>query len=751
MNGAATSPAAPGPAGRPRLWIFYALTWGLLVANLVAFVRQNAVNLPFSDQLTLHELVWSNAPAWALVDFQYGPHRQGVFFPLTAALLRWTHGDIRCESEMIAAWLVVAAALAFLLPRRMTGSWGAADVLPAAWCLSLIHNETITTTPSLSHSIGPLVLLLLAAHALLIERAWLRWPCAAALALALLFTGFGIFGALCLSIYAALGAAAAAAGDAGCRRPAAAAIAVMAAGWLAFLRDYRFDPASPGYAFPHSPVWDYGKFLAWMVAARCGFRAPTATAAVVGGIVLGAGAAACLHSALRLLRKKGRSAPDSVVALLAGTSLLYACYAAVGRVHLGVAAGMSSRYGALLVPLLLGIFLMVRMWPGTVPRRAGLAAMWLLALIPYRDLFATGGRIGTWGLPREALYETNLIRNGKLAWLWRFSVVHDVEEATRSANFEIFPRGKYALLAGKVARLQALRWGPFSQGTTPADYDPPAGPPDVVLVGFGRDESGLSWLPGEGWLLVNGRRGSWLNAEVRERIYLLPAHARLSVEFAGRHGEIGLVGPAKGFSLPLGDDGLGIVRLSSPAGTRKPVRGGGAADDRDLSFQFGRISVDGAPLYAAWEPSGDTGWAPALAIDGLRGFHGWEKDFGWMDAVLEISVEATGRAWLNVRVGERFEGVKGAGALRAAVDGGDERPIALGKESTPLSIEVPGPGRHVIRLRSEDGAASPRSCGLGQDPRALSYRILEMDVSPSPRFPALRTAGPAPKAAPGQP
>ena len=91
--------SAPSPTDPPRpswrLWGWFALVGTLLVANLFAFVRQNAVGLPFSDQWDLHELVWRNAPAGELFMHQHGPHRQGVFFPLTSLVLQAAHGDIR--------------------------------------------------------------------------------------------------------------------------------------------------------------------------------------------------------------------------------------------------------------------------------------------------------------------------------------------------------------------------------------------------------------------------------------------------------------------------------------------------------------------------------------------------------------------------------------------------------------------------------------------------------------------------------
>jgi hypothetical protein len=180
------------------------------------------------------------------------------------------------------------------------------------------------------------------------------------------------------------------------------------------------------------------------------------------------------------------------------------------------------------------------------------------------------------------------------------------------------------------------------------------------------------------------------------------------------------------------------VHLSSPAGTRQPSAAGGTADDRDLSFRLGRVTLDPAPRFPAWGPVGHRRWAPACALDRLDGFYGWEKGFGWMAGTLEATVETTGHAWINLRVGGRFAGLKGTAGLALSVDGVRRGTLLLRGESTAFSVEAAPAGRHVVQLRSEDGAVSPLAAGLGADARELSYRLLEIDVSAAPRF------GPAP-------
>ena len=712
----------PQPEERTRIWLWFAAVGALLVANVIVFALQNAVNLPFADQWALQQAIWRHPSTWELIDHQNGPHRQGVFFPLTACLLKWTHGDTRCESLFIAVWLSLAGVLAFLLPKRITGRWHCSDVLPAAWCLSLTQYETITTTPNLSHSIGPLVLLLLVAHALLVVTPWLRWTLVSVLGLALTFTGFGMFGAVWLIAYA--GWVALKSRGVTPQWPAVAAVVVMAAGWAVFLSNYHFDPAARDFAFPHWPLWHYGRFLALMFATPCGFGSATVGAGLVGGALFAAGGFAMVWVARRLYRRTATTKLDSVSGLLLATSLLYAINTAIGRVQLGAAAAMPSRYVSLEVPLLIALFLLVRTWTNPTFRCTGLIAFSLLALWPYNDILASGSRFGTWGLPRETLSTATMTRNGKLAWLWRYSKTHDVADATRVARIDLYVPGEYAMLTELVGQLRAINWGPFRDGVEPSDYYQLAGPPDIVFVGFHDDDNRSSWLTAEGWLVVHTGSRSWLNVEVRNRLFLLPGNAPLVIEFADRRGEFRNVGLNQGLSLPLvGDGEWVVVHLSSPEGARRPVEGGTSTDDRDMSFQFGRVTIDKTPRYNVWGPIGEHGWSPVCAIDELRGFHGWEKGFGWMDATLDVTVETSSPAWLNARIDGRFPGLHGTGGLHVSVDGKGKCVVPLHDRKGSFSVAITSPGRHVVSLGSEDGATSPLACGLSQDSRNLSYRF----------------------------
>lgn len=709
-----------------RWWIAHLLVGLLLTVNLAVFVLRNAVALPCSDQWELHQPVWAGASAWQLFTHQHGPHRQGVFFPPTAAILRATDGDVRIESLWIAAWLLVAAGLAWTLPRRLTGRWSWADALPLFWCLSLLQYETITLTPNLSHSIGPLALVLGAAHALLCRRPWLRWTLVGLLGGAAVFTGFGLFASAVLTALA-LGVILRCPAE---RLPATLALALLAAAWVRFFHGYVFAPAAPGFAFPHHPLSDYIPFLTGMAGAPHGFTGPTLPGQLLGAGLLCAGAGILLKAAWQLVRAPNNRPSDRLALLLAGGALLFMANTAVGRVQLGADAGMAPRYLSLMVPLSLALYLAVRDHPGRALRWAGTGALAALTLWPFRDLAASPA-CGTWGMPIVAQASAIQQRDGKQAWTWLYSRTGDAAQATARSRYQPLPHAAENL-PERLEHLRRLGWFPFTADGSIRPVGPflPASP--VVPVAFHGPERAGRWMGEEAFLLVAPGQTGWIDLELLSRAGGLPAQAPLVVEFRGRRFQLNLGHGPAAISLPLDGGPAQVVRLHSPAGTARPSDSGASADSRDLSFFLAHASVGPTPRYLPLGPADDASWALRAAIVALEGFHGWETGFGWMAETLTITTSGTASATLEIVVGNRFAPLPGSGGLTLRVDDAPARPLIVSpKGRTTFSVPL-GPGAHSVSLHSVDGALSPRQAGHSTDDRPLSYALHSITCTPAP-------------------
>ena len=708
-----------------RWWIAHLLVGLLLTANLAVFVLRNGVAVPYSDQWELHRAVWCNTPDWNLFLWQHGPHRQGICFPLTAAILRATHGDIRIECLWIAGWLVAAAALAWTLPRRLSGGWKAADALGIFWCLSLLQYETVVTTPNLSHSIGPLVLVLAAAHAFLFRQPWLRWPLAGLLGALLVFTGFGLFAGVLLAALAALTLLR----NRDERRPAALALALLAAAWWRFFHDYYFTAAAPNFAFPHYPLLDYWPFLAGMLSVPHGFAGLSFAGMLAGGALLVSGILALAWAGRRLLFSREARPRDRLVVLLAGTALLFVANTAVGRVQLGAEAGMAPRYISLQIPLLIALYLIVRDLAGRRLRTAGTLALCALALWPYRDLFASSHTCGTWGLPRGTLVATEFSRENKLAWISIFKRTGDVAAATTFTRYTPLPNISERLPT-RIGELRAIRWAPFTPSADIAGYEPFL-PEPFTLAGFAPPGGLGRWLCTDGYVFADGRRGSWLNIELSQRHGDLPPDAPLQLEYAGRTRELRLAGTPLAFSLPLAPGPGQAVHLVSPRGGCRPPPSG--AEHFPLSFLLGSISVTDTPRFEALAPAGDASWGLRAAIVGLSGFYGWEGRFGWMGDTLAISTETSTPATLDLAIGDRFPGLPAPYGLTLAIDDAPPTPLVLNQSGTTALFIPLAPGLHTVRLHSVSGTRSPLQCGYSDDSRQLSYRIAALTIrTPTP-------------------
>ena len=410
--------ALPPPTVTGLLAVFAVL----LAARLLGLTWLLAVNVPFSDQWALltrlfNGFQWSDA-AVAFI-WQHGPHRQGLNFSLVLPAYHFSDWNVRWDSFWTACVQLAAGLLALRLRRRL---------LPAPWSLwdavlflafwGVCTFETVIVAPNASHSIFPLLLLLLLLNVWLAAPTPVNHLAVAVLVVCLGFTGFGLTALPALMLVGVLDV------WRGTRVQRQRAVVVLAAGvltLLAFLHRYQFVVSAEGFQVLRPDPTDYLRFMAAMLShfllmvqrSSPWFLYPA------GALLLAAWIGAWLWGVRRLSRpaieRNGERAMWQVCVVLIGCSLVFALLTAYGRAQLGVGAAMASRYTALLLPGVLAVYLLLFRQRD----RLGPLLLVLLLLFSVRVLPET----------REAYLLGRYYAGMKLCWLEQYRAVGGVAAA----------------------------------------------------------------------------------------------------------------------------------------------------------------------------------------------------------------------------------------------------------------------------------------------------------------------------------
>jgi|GEM_PF-166466 4-amino-4-deoxy-L-arabinose transferase and related glycosyltransferases of PMT family len=454
------------------------LLWAALSLNLAWSVGRFQPNVLAYDQWDFLEPLFAQGGTWDLFTRQHGPHRQGAAFVITSWILSATDWDARADSLWIAALLSASALLALNLKRKFTGPLQLRDAWIPLVALSLGQFEALLITPNASHSVFPLFLLLLTANLWLTRHSPTRYLFSGLAAVCLTFTGFGLFaGAVLTALLVVSAFREWLAGHRTAATFAALATILSVIGWILFFSNYRFDPAVEGFRFPWTPLSDYARFLFLMLATPAGLHGATAPNYLLGALL-----AILLLLALASLARRWLRAPSPALEaqlLLLTSSLLFVCNTAVGRIPLGVDAGMSSRYLTLLFPLWLALSLAAT---GTSRRAFALTsslALWTLALLPLRDLPSRPIEDwpGTLGATDRQYAHFAYFTAGKAAWADTYLKNGDWRRAQAEHPNVIYPDAAIVHLAGKLDYLRTHRLLFFAPGKSYHPYlQSPAAP-----------------------------------------------------------------------------------------------------------------------------------------------------------------------------------------------------------------------------------------------------------------------------------
>ena len=458
------------PAITPLLLI--AALCAILYANWIFAIARFQPNVMFMDQWDFFYALFYDRGWWARFIHQHGPIREGLGFVISAWILEATNLDVRYDSVWIATLLLAATVLALRLKSKMRGPLGFIDAWIPVLFLSLGQFETVVLTPSASHSIAPLALMLVAANVWLSPRPSIRYGVAAAIAFTLTFTGFGLFAGAVIAVLFAAGVVRHA-----WRREyrmawlAAGGLAIVVVSWVLFSKRYIFQPAVEGFRFPWTPWTDYLRFATLMVNFPTGHTGASGAHYRMGSLLALVLATATARIAWVWIKRRP-SLNDEVQVLLMGSGLLFIAMTAVGRISLGVTGGEASRYLTLMLPAWLAVYLVLG--SSRLARPVATVCVWMLALAPYPTMASRPLTEwpGTFGLTNKALEVMRGFGASKAAWADVYLATGSSEAAQAAVLQPIYPDPAATRLDDKLRILRERKQSFFSGDPSRRDYLP---------------------------------------------------------------------------------------------------------------------------------------------------------------------------------------------------------------------------------------------------------------------------------------
>jgi hypothetical protein len=405
-------------------------------------VYDNAVDVPFEDQWDLLRPLFQGAGPLTCFDWQHGPHRQGLGGLINWYLYKSTGWDVRAEAWAAVVILSLATISALVLSARLRGRMSWSDAAIPLLLLSPVQWETMLLTPNIAHTILPLLLLVLLSVAWTIRHTSGRTIAIGILGGLCLFTGFGIcamIASITLSGFLVLRIQT---NQAVPNRVQSLKIllCLLCAGGL-FSLGYRWSPAVPGWHFPVTPWWDYGRFAALMFTSLLGWRAITPASVTLGSSVLFV-VLAVFVTATRSIWKCNSNNHILCVWGLTASSLVFIAMTAIGRLPVSLEAAFMWRYLSLVMPAILGCAIAAEKYASTrsAAMRCFVSTTWILVcaviwcnLAPEKDAAATA--------------------QAKSRWVACYLMTHDLEAANRTSGFWVYsPAPASPIIA------ERLRW-----------------------------------------------------------------------------------------------------------------------------------------------------------------------------------------------------------------------------------------------------------------------------------------------------
>jgi hypothetical protein len=406
-----------------------AITFIALALRLMIFASNYAVNVIFFDEWAFFDPLFRHGSIWQAFDYQHGPHRMGMGALISNALMEMSCWNTRWNSFAVATTMIFSAAMGVALCIRAGCRAWLSMLFCAVVFLNLRQYEALVGAVNLSHGALPEAILLLICQCWWIRGAFLRALCIGVLTWMMIFTGFGLFAGLVVP--AVLIVQAWMEWRHGNRESLPIhllALLIIASGWYFFSRGYVFQPAVAGFHFPHERPWEYLPFMALMMGYMAGISGTGWMTIVAGLLLLLMVVVAGVSAFFRLLRSEGSRPVDQAILTLTAFTGLFCMNAAVGRICLGWDGALASRYLPLMIPGVLGVFLMLNQLAMGAWGRNRLPLVFCLLIAP-------GLLILT---PRD-WKDIRWYHDGKLSWRTAYQETRNEKKAIELCHFQIYP------------------------------------------------------------------------------------------------------------------------------------------------------------------------------------------------------------------------------------------------------------------------------------------------------------------------
>lgn len=420
--------------------LFLLGTSGLLAYRMFSFILRYTENLLFWDQWDIIDPITQPHSLWFLFRFQHNEHRIGVGLILTKLLAFITRWNNVAETILIGLILVVSAAIALYLKRKLTQKLSLLDVFIPYIFFTLYQVRNLQWGFQIPFVLPVLYLLLIC---LIFNRKFDLNTQIILIILALLST-YSLFSGLFIAGFIMLYFLYQAIISRGNQR-IWLFICAITSGLIGASYFLNYQPGKGIFIRPTSAVLIF-KYMVYQVNGFVGIRQESNWLYLIPTISL-----LCLIIILVKFFKTRNINQYFPQLILFGYSLLFSVSSAFGRWIFGVNQSQTSRYMTHMIPLYLGIYLTLQSL-----RNHYLRLLTLLVFIGLVIFLAEKGQAPNFA---EAQYHSSQLKIWKQCYL----IHQDVDFCYRQVTWYPFWSERTEFLKLQLPILKARSWNLFDR------------------------------------------------------------------------------------------------------------------------------------------------------------------------------------------------------------------------------------------------------------------------------------------------